>query len=517
MKKYLVLILGSILIMLEPEIVYTQITVSNFAEYQLGNLPNEEPTNLTSLYDQLRIEYYKDNIIIGLRYEAFNSSNLNNKYERFAQRYFEWQNDWLKLRVGNFYGIFGRGLIFRAFELPGVIQEDQIDRVRYGLTRDVDGFIIETDWKYLQLTFLRGESFNSGIAPIYEDRSLGIIEGGQLKINPVNWLSIGTAYVRYTPTNLPSFEAGSGFFRLSLEPFLQKISDDLLIDFYTEYAQKETRKNNFLSTSDKYAHALYFSTNFIYKNFGLSVEHKDYHNFNLQINDPVPAIREHSFYLLNRDTHVLLSEDEKGHQFEATYTLANGTAFIVNYSYAKNKPEFLRSTVFEEKYFETNVHLTENILLKLFIDKSRDEYFSKAIKNRFTGGAVLEWQFFDYNSINIDIEMQETKKMYDIVPGKNTYKDFYCSLGFSKASQFSLAIELQRTGDFEVTDNPDTEIITETKPGNLWAINANYQITDEHELFMFYGERRGGWACTAGTCYPVLPFKGMEVKLISRF
>jgi len=34
---------------------------------------------------------------------------------------------------------------------------------------------------------------------------------------------------------------------------------------------------------------------------------------------------------------------------------------------------------------------------------------------------------------------------------------------------------------------------------------------------LFLGKRRGGLACTAGTCYQVQPFEGVELRLVSRF
>ena len=502
----------------DSKILFAQISASNIVEYQLGNLPEEEPRNLTSLYDQLQLEYYKSNLLIGLRLETFNSSNLERKYEKCSQRYLEWQKDCFKLRIGNFYGILGRGLVFRAFELPGIIHEDQINRVRYGLTKDVDGFMIETNWDFLQMTLLRGE-FQNSLIPLTQDensRSLGLVEGGQIKIIPKYWLTTGAAYVRYTPVAAPSFEVGSGLFRLSLEPILRKISNNLLLDFYGEYAQKQAGKDNFLSLSDSYSHALYFSANFIYKNFGLSMEHKDYHDFNFFINDPPPSVREHSFYLLNRTTHALLPEDEKGNQFEATYTFENGTTFIANYTRGENKPPFLTKTIFEEKFFEANVFLSENIMTKIFFDKSKDEYFTKLNDDRTTGGITVDWQFDAWHSLNFDIQAQKTKKMYEFAPDKDSFVDFYGSIGITKSPKFSIAVEIQQTTDPEETDDPVTFQNVETEPKKIWAINTSYQISDEHEVFIFYGERRSGWTCTSGTCYPVLAFKGFEVRLISR-
>ena len=156
-----------------------------------------------------------------------------------------------------------------------------------------------------------------------------------------------------------------------------------------------------------------------------------------------------------------------------------------------------------------------NSFTRLFFDKSKDE-FSRSTNNRLTGGVTVDWKLSDYNSINIDFQAQETQLTYEYAPSKDTYVDIYGSISFSQSPKYSVAFEIQRTGDPEVTDNIGTKKY-EIDPRTLWAINLNYQINDEHELLIFYGERRGGPACTAGTCYEVLPFKGLEFRIVSRF
>ncbi|HZM28200.1 MAG TPA: hypothetical protein VFB89_12700, partial [Gemmatimonadales bacterium] len=52
---------------------------------------------------------------------------------------------------------------------------------------------------------------------------------------------------------------------------------------------------------------------------------------------------------------------------------------------------------------------------------------------------------------------------------------------------------------------------------HLVGWNASARIAERHEATLFLGKRRGGLACTAGTCYQVLPFEGAELRLVSRF
>ena len=495
-----------------------QISVSNLAEYQIGNLPDSKPTNLTSMYDQLNLDYFYQNMNIGIRFESFASSQLYKKYNKFTQRYLEWQKNWFRIRVGNFYGILGRGIVFRAFELPGVVKEDSRNRIRFGLSRAVDGFITEVKTDLIQMTMLRGESMDSNLPPSMEasNRSLGIVEGGELKIRPLNYLALGGTYVRYTLANQQKFEVGSGILDLSLAQLLEKLSlNNLILDFCGEYAQKQPMWERFASTSSKYSHALYFSSNLIIGNFGLSAEHKDYFDFNLQMNDPPPTIKEQSFYLLNRTTHVLRPESEKGNQFEATYTFSNGSSIIANYTVAENRSPYIANLKYEveEKLIEGDIYFNQDILGRLFVDDSKDEF--ESVVDRFTYGIGMEWQFMDYNSINFEFQGQQTEKSYEFAPNKKKYKDFYGSVSFSRSPKFAIALIGQRTGDPVETDDQQT-LEVETKAKNLFSLNINYQLTSEHELFIFYGKRRGGWVCTAGTCYEVLAFEGFEIRFLSR-
>ena len=54
-----------------------------------------------------------------------------------------------------------------------------------------------------------------------------------------------------------------------------------------------------------------------------------------------------------------------------------------------------------------------------------------------------------------------------------------------------------------------------------WArwlgLNVQADLDRSHQLAAFAGRRRGGTACTSGVCYLVPDFRGVEVRLSSRF
>ena len=80
---------------------------------------------------------------------------------------------------------------------------------------------------------------------------------------------------------------------------------------------------------------------------------------------------------------------------------------------------------------------------------------------------------------------------------------------------WSVGVTVERSTDFLETDNPDTpdwETATAYWVGGF----LGYHFLEKYDLSLFAGSRRGGPACTAGTCYEVLPFRGVEVRLTSR-
>ncbi|MCT4646781.1 MAG: hypothetical protein N4A74_17455, partial [Carboxylicivirga sp.] len=57
-----------------------------------------------------------------------------------------------------------------------------------------------------------------------------------------------------------------------------------------------------------------------------------------------------------------------------------------------------------------------------------------------------------------------------------------------------------------------------TDTDKIWLSSTlRYKVNTKHTLQLFAGERRGGPACSAGVCYEVLDFKGVELRWYARF
>ena len=100
---------------------FGQVIVSNQVQYQLGNLPDYNPSNRSSLYNQLNLKYFSEKIGIGIRAEYFNSDEQIQHYGKIQQKFIRYQDNALEIQIGNFYETLGQGLLLRSYEVPGVI------------------------------------------------------------------------------------------------------------------------------------------------------------------------------------------------------------------------------------------------------------------------------------------------------------------------------------------------------------------------------------------------------------
>ena len=370
-----------------------QVSVSGISEYQLGNLSGQSPQNLSSLYTKIDLGYYHSNMLIGLRAEQFQSTEDGRSYQHFSQRYVEWQDGPVKIRAGHFYTTLGRGLLLRAYELPNVIFEQRSFRRRYAYYRDLDGLMIHGQWSGFEFIALRGEPLNNEFPPQLEtiDRRDGVAEGGQVAIRPMRWLEIGDAYLRFTRRDRPAQEMNSVFSQIKIGRLLRPLGwGAASLNLYAEHARLNSGVDDFFSHSYTSPHATFLSLNFSNRKIGFSAEFKEYRDFENGINLPPIGYKEHSYHLLNRSTHELLADNEKGHQFELSLRPLDNLFLVAHQSRAINDYGFGRLR-FSDSFLEATMTLSEKVIGKLFFDKARDDI--KSVADQVTGGAELEWSF----------------------------------------------------------------------------------------------------------------------------
>jgi len=504
--------------------LHAQVTGSSLIEAQVGNFPGQDPDNRQDLYGQINLEYGFAAGRFGGRFETNRASvefpGGAVPYEEIVQRFVDLSDDRFRLRVGNCYTILGRGLVHRSFELKGVILDQLGMRSRFGPSRDVDGVLAEADFGFGDVRLMSGSPAGGDMSPgalksLDTPRHKGQIGGGQVTATLFREARAGVTYLRNSFGGRDQ-ELASGF--LELDPLYVLGIEDIALPFYAEYAQIDGSFGDWwkFRHGEEAPHALYMSTNLLWGPVGLSAEWKDYSQFRLGTNDPPSLVREHGFALLNRSTHILDAELSVGYQLEANVVLTDWATVTGNLS----RTDGARGTRFDEHYIELNAapnggHPWE---ATAFYDGGKDEIIG--ITERTTVGAQGSYTFFDRFSTTIDIQRQSGERAaipliingaFVIQPIR--YEDIYLSVNVARADFGSFGIVWQRTSD---PADPSREELG-TTPLHTFAAVISARISEQHEATLTAGQRRGGIACTAGTCYEVQPFEGVELRLVSRF
>jgi hypothetical protein len=310
-----------------------QVSISTLTEAQLGNIPGDKPAGLRTGYLQLNVDLTYGTLQAGVRNESYRTSETGRDYNEIVQRFVRYRRGPIELSVGSYYAIFGQGLLLHAYELPGVLTEDRGARRRYQLSRDMDGVLLRYHTRKVELALLRGSPLASDFPPGLRgiDRRQGTVSGGRMKLKPIPALDVGAGLLEIRSGGNEE-NAGTLFARIRLAPLLKHIGlSPYDAEIYGEYAQFEMDLSRWFSLDRDLPKALYASFNASRGGFGASFEYKDYRRFAFStINNPPPLIREHEWYLLNRDTHEILADDESGTQLELSYGSLGGKIFTGN-------------------------------------------------------------------------------------------------------------------------------------------------------------------------------------------
>ena len=508
-----------------------QLTLSNLLEAQAGRDPfrSDLAKNRVDVYEQLNLEYRWNPITFGARFEANRNTTATPDYpgyQSFTQRWAEWNDRGLRVRVGNFQTILGRGLIHRSFELPGVILDQAIFPSRYVLTRDVDGVLAEGEAGPFSGRAFSGRPNGGEFSPEVDDLDLGyerysgLVIGGQAVVRAHPGASLGAAYLRYSSPTAVQSEFGTGF--TEIDPARLFGIDGIQLPLYFEYARKHPSLDEWwkFTASTRDTAALYAAGNLLWGPLTFSAEWKNYRAFNLGTNAPPSLVREHSFSLLNRNTHFLLLGGEKGFQLEGSYVTPAWATLTLNLSRADARlgsrlsPKSVR---FEERYAEVHVVPPGESGWDgtLFVQDGKDEFTS--IEDRRVFGGTLTIPAPLGLSVSLDLEgLEATRGGFRATDPKVQFVERYGSISIARAQWGSAALVYERTND-PIDEDPDDRLdASHVEPNSFVAVILGARLSDRQDVKLFVGERRRGLACTAGTCYVVEPFRGVELRLTTR-
>ena len=409
-------LLGLILLIgVLPVAALDQVRLTTLSEVQLGNLPDKSPQDLRTIYHQLNLDYTASGFQLGLRSENFDSSEPGRNYNHLAQRFAYYRRGHLEVAAGHFFSIMGNGLLLHAFELPGVLTEARAARRRYQLTRDLDGLQVGYRWKGADIRLLRGTPVDSGTAPGLEgvERRAGTVQGGSIQLRPRGGLSGGIGVLQLKEDGVDELGA-TVHARLRLVHLLERLGiEGMVPELYGEYAQREVEMDRWFSLDRDLPRALYLAGTLAAGSWGLSLEYKDYRDFVVGgVNNPPTLIREHGAFLLNRDTHALLADDESGLQTELTYAFAGGQMLTANFTRAKRRldPGEKDDMDLQEVFVQADSPVGATLQAQVWVDFSRDLIFKN--ERRKAVGSVWDWQLNEVYGLNADAQFQTVDRTF---------------------------------------------------------------------------------------------------------
>jgi len=494
-----------------PQGAFTQLSVQSLSQISYGKLPGAtRSADLPTYYNHLSIEYrgsslFKDEFgfLAGARLQSFASPELDSpfsdeSYNKFSQHYVEASWRWVNIRAGNSFAIIGRGMVLRSFELPGFLYEDPQLRQRHGVIRDIDGWKISLNPGPFEVMAISGKPVDPLRTPNDKSRRGGEVRGGQASVRLPGNVRVGGAYLEFRERqNVP---LATRFVQFSLKPVLSTLGiRDVDADFYTEYATVQGR-NGFGKFDADHPYAFYFSGTLAYGAWGASFEYKDYRDFAFGINDPPSLVRENAEVLLNRATHVLLAEAERGMQAEISFAPAPAWRITANYSDSKNELDLNSPAT---RYHEALLAIEwfgENLTTKIFADGSRDDLLFE--KDRFTSGVAADYHFTVGLTLGADVQGQRMRRLdYE-------FTNYYSALRLGGWKNLSLSVQMERSSDPFETDD------LTTKRKKTWTgIGIGWKPASQIDLQFFGGKRRGGLACDHGYCLRVEQFSGVELRM----
>jgi hypothetical protein len=490
--------------------------LSNQLEYS-----NDVNKHLEIFENWLNLDYHNGIFGAGIRFEAYEPNDPSPAISRGKDRYAEIAYKYIKadiggiqeggnLIVGNYYALFGRGLVLKSYE-------DRNIRVDNNLV----GAKLEARYAGIRLTALTGMASNAN------NIRTDILHAADIEYKLLRKLKVGASFA----ANLPDNENAV---RTTLTS-LRIVPSIWNFDFYGEYGFKQNRdiRNTLLNPDTskivyypynkkdwKVGQAAYGSMNFYYDAFAFSGEYKYYDNFTFSSQDGTiiyntpPSVRkEYTYVLLNRHPSALNQSDEQGYQFEINYNPSDETYFSADYGetktlsyksyykrllYDNSKPRVQLREIYAQAHHDWNDNWTTIAAFGYNEERDTDtKNVTPILENRF--------YFDEINTIKITLEHQQTTVKLN---GEQYYDDAL-TLEYLRSPVFSVSVvsEMQ-------TREPEADRIVR----KFWSfIQFGYKIGDHTDVSLLFGTRQAGNICIGGVCRYEPEFSGIEFKMFTRF
>ncbi len=440
----------------------------------------------------------------GIRFDAFQPNDPNPAISRGKEKYagidflylttsLGKRKRGLDITVGNFYSVFGRGLVVKIFENRNI----RIDN-------NLLGAKFFARYKGFYLTAFSGMPENS------KAERKDVLHAADLEFRGIRKMKLGLSFASNRPylegvatTNLLSFR-----FEKKSRAF----------DFYGEYAVKQNAETEKQINRDIIGRGAYGNLNFYFGSFALSAEYKYYDNFKFTsydgtviYNTPPSTTQDYSFVLLNRHPHALNQNNEHGGQIAVNYVFDQTFDLKGNFGITKTLGKSSFYQIINSTETEVRTQLTE-AYLQVHKDWERfTTIFAFGYSKELSGGTenftpIVEAKYFLDNSNTLRAVIEHQQVFVSVSDEK--YFDDVITFEWLHSPNLVLSF---------VGEMQTREPVAGKRERNFWAFGMiTYNIFEGSEVSLLIGSRHAGNICVGGVCRYEPEFKGIELKMTNR-
>jgi hypothetical protein len=461
------------------------------------------------LENWLNLDYRHGIFSAGLRFEVFQPNDPNPAIHRGKEKYadiaFKYigaevgsRTEGADLTVGNYYVLFGRGMVVRLWE-------DRLLRVDNNLL----GLKIGGRYAGFNLRALSGSVENT------KAERIDLLHAVDLEYRGPRWFRPGGTFALNQPEDETAAPTRMAAARLQ--------SSIWNFDLYGEYAIKQNsdiKQNSFNGEEAIVGQGLYLNASFFLGSFSLSAEYKHYDNMAFLTSDRTsfynmpPAVqRDYSYVLLNRHPVPLDPNNEEGYQVEANYNIGDETGFIASYSYTRSLgadayyQRIIGSRNEAQELFRDAYGQAEHIWGDVLRTKLAFGYREERVTNTKSITPILETRIDldERHALRIILEHQQVTER----TSQEKYLDDVLVLELTRSPNLSFSL----VGEME-TREPEAG----KSERKYWLFGrVGFRIGDHTDGSILVGSRQAGNICVGGVCRYEPELRGVELRLLTRF
>ncbi len=402
-------------------------------------------------------------------------------FHGLKHRYIEIKAGSLMARAGHFFATFGKGLSLRSFE--------DID-LEYDTW--LDGVLAEYQTPSLKATLLAGKQIEQQTRFQYTEHEIRGARFEQLLGTLVTFAVSALERTSHRhdeqvalPESLSSFQDHVYGFETSLRLGGLKFAGDYARRLGDLYA---TGRHN----SDGYG--IYGSVTFETNRISLLGEYKNYKGFTHHLSSSPICVKEHLWILMNRVTHQVDYDDERGFLVEGMIPV--GEWYVSGgASEARRQDGSLRHW----EMFGYVESLSMPVGFRSIAGAWSREYYSGRF-TEYVGGAV-EFEITIAEKVTeLDIEVQKVKE-----PVIDSFFNLLFGLTCYCGDNLTLSAVAEKTTD--TAESREVWLMTE----------ARLVLPADLDVAVAVGRGRGGKKCSGGICYYSPEFAGIRLRVAKFF